>query len=65
MKSKYIIIGGQPFKNYNNTTVFTGLKVIDTAETADIAKAIVEDVYNECGGLIIIVDAETGEEANV
>lgn len=65
MKYKYIVVGGMPFRGYTGTLSFTGLDVIGQANTAEEVKRIVEEKYDECGGLLLSVDARTGEVANI
>lgn len=62
---RYIVVGGKPFRNYNNTTVFTALNVVGKAQTKKEVKKIVDDHFDDCGGLMMVIDSETGEEANV
>ena len=60
---KYIVVGGNPFRSYTGTEVCTGLRVVDTADSKEECEMIVRTHYEECGGLMLVVDAETGEPA--
>ena len=56
----FTIIGGNPFTGYTGTTSFTGLRVVATVETYDEMKKIVDESYDECGGLFLVL--ENGKE---
>lgn len=62
---KYIIVGGKPFRNHNSTVIFTGLNVVGKAQTKEEVNQIVNLHFDDCGGLMMVIDAETGEEADV
>lgn len=62
---KYSIIGGNPFTMYTGTTTYTSLKCIGLANTEDEVKAILDANYEACGGLLLVIDLETGKEANL
>lgn len=64
-KFKYIIIGGIPFRGYTGTLTFTGLRVIGRSNTIEGVKKLVADKYEEIGGLHLVIDAETGKEAEI
>lgn len=61
-KPKFAIIGGIPFRGY--TMTYLGLKVVkvtsNKAETTDT----INKYWDECGGLVIVIDLETGEEVS-
>jgi len=59
---RYILIGGNPFVGYTGTETFTGLKIANEASTIEEAKKMWETNYEECGGLMLIVDTETNCE---
>lgn len=61
----YIIVGGRPFTMYTGTTTYTGLSVVGNAASKEEAKAIVLAQYEECGGLLLVIDSETGKEADL
>lgn len=52
----YTIIGGNPFTMYTGTTTFTGLRVVANTESFDEMEDIVREKYDECGGLILVLD---------
>jgi hypothetical protein len=62
---KYIIVGGNPMTGYTGTTTFTGLDVIGTAHTKEEAESIFNAKHDQCAGLLMIVDAETGKAADM
>lgn len=62
--SKFSIIGGNPYRGYTGTTTFTALRVVGVCDTRDEVKAIVDQYYEECGGLLIVIDLATGQPAD-
>lgn len=62
---KYILVGGNPFRGYRGTTTFTSLKVVASCQTKDEARQLWNQHYDDCGGLMIIIDAETGQPADM
>jgi hypothetical protein len=62
---KYVIVGGVPYVGYTNTTTFASLKIVGKGNTIEEVKEIVDNHFDECGGLLIIIDMETGEEASI
>ena len=65
MSYLYLVIGGSPFTGYTNTTSFTALNVVGGANSIERAKGIYREKYEECGGLLEIINTESGtvEEA--
>lgn len=57
-----IVVGGNPFKNYTGTETFTGLRIVGSDDTLTGASRIYNDNYEKCGGLIMIINAQTGKE---
>jgi hypothetical protein len=57
---RYIIVGGRPFTMYTGTTTYTGLDIVGTTDTLEDAGLIVREKYEQCGGLIVIINAEAG-----
>lgn len=57
---RYLVIGGLPYKSYTGTGTFTGLRVIAYVDDLELAKEQVRQNYEDCSGLIICVDVETG-----
>ncbi len=55
--NKYILIGGNPFKNG-----YTGLSIIGSSNSEDAIKALWNEKYDQTGGLMMVVDIETGKE---
>lgn len=60
---KYSVIGGDPFTMYTGTVSFTGLKVVGIAETEQEALKLIEDNNEDCGGLMLVIDLQTGMPA--
>lgn len=52
---RYVLIGG------NRTETFTSLAVVGHADSKDEAAKLISDKYEECGGLLIWIDTQTGE----
>ncbi len=60
---KYLIIGGSGYhRSYTGTGVYTSLKIIGRTDQKDQIHHIVDEFYGDCGGLMIVIDTETGEE---
>jgi len=57
---KYFIIGGNPFTMYTGTTAITGLYVVGKTDTLEEAKKMFQEKWDECGGVLLIIDAATG-----
>ncbi len=64
---RYIIVGGRPFSHHMNrgTVTFSSLKVVGGSDTIEGVKRIWTDKYEECGGLMLVVDTTTGLEAEI
>ncbi len=65
MQYKYIVVGGSPFRGYTNTLSFTGLDVVGKGNSVEEIREIVKGKYDECGGLLLIIDAERGTIADI
>lgn len=48
---RFLIVGGHPFNNS-----FTGLSVVDAVDTKNEADISWHDHYDECGGLLLVID---------
>lgn len=60
---KYLIIGGAGYhRTYTGTGVCTGLRIIGHTDSKNQIKHIVDEFYGNCGGLMIVIDTETGVE---
>lgn len=59
---RYILVGGNPLRCYTGTTTYTGLRIVGRANTAKQAAALTKKLYDECGGLFLWIDSQTGEE---
>lgn len=59
---RFILIGGNPFRPYTGTTTYTSLKVIGTAHSKEEIRKLYQDNYENCAGLLLVVEAETGKE---
>lgn len=57
----YVIIAGYPFKNHTGTTTYTFLYIAGKAETLEEAKKLANKEYDQCGGLLLILDLESGK----
>lgn len=57
-KFKYIVVGGNPFLVHTK-----GLRVLGLAKDKMHVNQIIEDNYYDCVGLIIVLDADTGQRA--
>lgn len=65
---RYTIIGGEPFHHHMNrgTTTFTAIGVIGTANTKEEAETLINDeLFDQSGGLICIIDNTTGNIAEL
>jgi len=62
--SKFLVVGGKPFTGYTGTTTYTGLSVVGTTNTLKQAKKLFQKKWDECGGLLLIIDMTTGEAAD-
>lgn len=62
---KYILVGGNPFRMYTGTLTYTGLDVVAKSDSLEEIKKAFNDRYDDCGGLLMIIDTETGEPASV
>jgi len=60
---RYIIVGGSPFTGFSGTVTFTHLQVIAATDDPKEAKELLDYNYNICGGLVLAIDTETGQEA--
>jgi hypothetical protein len=58
---RYMLVGGNPFRDYNGTTCITSIDVIAYANTAAEVKTITEEVFDYCGGVMLWIDRETGK----
>lgn len=62
---RYTVIGGIPFRSYTGTGTYTGLKVFGQCATIPAVKKLVKKKYEEMGGLHLVIDNETGKEADI
>lgn len=59
---RYIIIGGSGyFRNYTGTGVYTSLKIYGKTDSENQIKHIVDEFWGDSGGLMFVLDTETGE----
>lgn len=54
---KYVLVGGNPFRHS-----FTGLRVVASSNDKMEIRKMWDQHYDDCGGLMIIVDTETGNQ---
>jgi hypothetical protein len=57
----YILIGGSPFRSYTGTTTFTGIYVVWTGTTLKEARKQIKERFDDCGGLLLLIDGKTGK----
>jgi hypothetical protein len=57
---RYHVIGGNPFRMHTGTTTFTSFDILLSSDSLEEANQVVNDKYEECCGLIGVLDAETG-----
>lgn len=68
METKYkrfIVVGGNPFTGYTGTTTYTSLKIIGYVDSKEELKKLVEDSYEECGGLMHVIDLAQQNESDI
>lgn len=61
----FALIGGKPFRCYTGTTTYTGLSVVAKCNTKKQAEKLYRKHYEDCGGLLLIVDLDTGDAADM
>jgi hypothetical protein len=59
--ARYVVIGGTPVRSYTGTTTFSSLKVLGKGWDESQVKEVVERYYDPCGGLLCVIDLQTGE----
>lgn len=59
---RYTLVGGNPFRMYTGTTTFTSISVVGQTNTIKEMQQLVNDSYEKCGGLLLVLDNETGRE---
>lgn len=59
---RYILVGGNPITVYTGTTTFTSLRVVGSASSKEDIRRMYEEHYEECCGLMTVIDAELGKE---
>lgn len=60
---RYSIIGGNPIRALTGTGTFTALNVVGVVDTEEEVKRVVDEKYEECGGLLLVIDLQTGRPA--
>lgn len=58
----YIVVGGTPFRTYIGTTSFTSIKELCRTINQSEANNVVKDMYEECCGLIYIIEVDLENE---
>lgn len=61
MADRYIIVGGHPYRSYTGTITFTHLNIVGKTDSKREAEKIVSEKYDDCGGLLVIIDLESGD----
>ncbi len=54
--NKFLVIGGKPFVGYTRTTTYTDIRILGFFALLDEAEDCVRANYDDCGGLISIID---------
>lgn len=54
----FTIIGGNPFISFTGNQMFTGLRIVDKVETFQEMEKVVKENFEDCGGLILILDGD-------
>lgn len=62
---RYVIVGGIPYTSYTGTGTFLGLKVLGSSNSLEEVKKIVDETYDDSGGLHLVIDTTTCKEANM
>ena len=62
---RYLLVGGRPFSDLSGTLTFTGIDIIASSDDGEEIKKMVPYQYDVCGGLLLIIDTETGKEAEL
>lgn len=61
---RYILVGGNPFTPARGGTTFTALHVVGSHNDLTYMRDIIwNQNYDKCGGLMVIIDCQTGKEA--
>lgn len=63
-RQRYVVVGGHPFRMYTGTTTFTGLKLVGKTDSKEEAVELFNTHYEDCGGLLMIVDLDEGVNQN-
>jgi hypothetical protein len=58
MNNKYVVIGANYFRGYNGAGQVSALRVIGKGNDPEEIKKIVNDNYDDCGGVILVLDLE-------
>lgn len=61
---RYIVVGGNP-EVYTGVVTYTSIGIVGKADTLEEAKTIFNLKYDECGGLLVVIDMHTGEEISM
>ena len=64
-KMRYIIIGGKPYTGYTGTMTYTGLRIVAETDHIHKIKKLYENNYDQCGGLLLIIDTVTSKECKL
>ncbi len=59
-EARYHVIGGNPWRVFNGTTTFSSLRTLGVNLTKKEAEECVNRLYDESGGLLLVVNAATG-----
>lgn len=63
-KQRYVLIGGIPIYPGYGPMSFAGLSIYDYASTEEEMTRKSKEHYNDCGGIYIWIDRETGLATN-
>ena len=57
---RYTVVGGNTVTGMNGYTLFHSLRCICTTDDPEDARQAVSDNWDECGGLMLVIDNTTG-----
>lgn len=58
---RYMVVGGVPVPMYRGATSFVNLAIKYRGDDIEAARKAVNDFWDDCGGLMLALDLETGE----
>lgn len=61
-RKRFLVVGGVPFRSYTGTGSFTGLRLVGYTDSDDEVAVLVNNNYDDCGGLIHVFDLDNMED---